>query len=275
MRIDIVPPADAVRWRVLRRPVAAFAGPDDPAASRIADGYTEREVLDLFGLANGTPYHYRIFYRDRAGAWLPTTHDATATPAATYSGDGMDPADFVRERVQAGINVEVQRGVLRPGPHGNGRLEVLTAPFASPDKAQFPCVSVHEDASGPAVHALGNLLGPDEHLAEGGWRETQGWLSRHQIAVVGVSANPIERGTLHRALARIIKANLGIFYARGFDLIEFGQTQHEDTERPIALYLTVGTFSCLAPSFVSGVVPELEAVEVTWVPPNTGASYAQ
>jgi hypothetical protein len=251
--------------------VDSFAGPDDPAAARIADDYAGRDLLDLFGLQNGTAYHYRVFYRAAGGAWLDTQHAAVATPAATYGGDGMDPADFVRDRIQAGINVEVQRGVLRPGANSNGRIEVLSAPFAMADKAQFPCVSVHEDASEPEVHALGNVLMPDEHLTGGGWQENQGWLSRYRIAVVGASANPIERGILHRALARIVKANLGIFYARGFDLVDFGQAMHEDTERNVPLYFSVGTFSCLAPSWITELVSEIEAVDVEWVHPNTGA----
>lgn len=252
---------------MLRRPVDSFAGPDDPAAFLVADDFTQDGLLDVIGLVNGTTYFYRIFYRGRDDAWLPKVHSASATPQATYQGDGTDPTGFIRQRVEAGIAVEVRRKALHPSPQGNGKIEVLSAPFALGEKTQFPCVSVHHDSNAPDIRAIGNVLAPDERLRGGGWREHRGWLSRMHIGIVGVTTNPIERHSLHQALDRIVKANLPIFYAQGMDLIDFSQQQREDTASyNVPLYFTVGTFSCIAPSWISENFGEIRGLDVAAYP---------
>lgn len=259
----LAPPRGAVSWRVLRRPADAFTGPDDPAAFVVADDLTDRDVLDIIGLVNGTLYHYRIYYRDAAGAWMPVVDSAVAAPMATYKGDALDPQMLVRDRLEAGLAVEVQRGVLKPAPRAQ-RIEVLLAPFAVAEQTQFPVVTVHLDRDGPEVRAIGEAMEPDLHKRSGGWAETTGWLSRVSLNVVGASLNPNERLTLRRALKRIVQANLGIFAARGLNMVEFHQRDHEDAEHfNVPIYFTIGSFTCLAPAWVTDDVAEVRDVEVT------------
>lgn len=267
LQLTLAPPAGAVSWRVLRRPNTAFTGPDDPAATRVAEACRDTLVLDLLELLNGITYQYRVYYKDRAGAWLPGFDATPGTPAASYRGDDLDVQSVVRDRIEAGLANEVAAGRVKADrKSGQGRIEVTLAPFGLTDNLAFPTVSVHLDHDGAAERGIGETLLPDTHQDAGGWTETQGWLSRVTLNVVGVTLNPNDRMALRRAIGRVMRANLPIFDALGLMLVEFQQRDHEDAEHyNVPLYFTVGTFSCLAPAYVEADVAEIRAVEVEQV----------
>lgn len=264
--LTITPPSGAVSWRVLRRTdAAAFTGPDDAGAVTVADGSRDNQVLDDTRLVNGVTYAYRVYYRDNSGAWIGHD-DGQGTPQASYRGDDLDPLSLLRDRLEAGFAVEVSRGALRPK---SGKIPVLTAPFALVDGATFPCVSVHLDSDSPSAFALGDVFSPDEHIAGIGWDETTGWLSSTSLNVIAVSLNGDERIAMRRALRRIVQANLPIFYGHGLRNIEF---RLQDTEEPNAqnapLFMSAGSFSCIAPAYVTGAVPEIRDVAVSATTPE-------
>lgn len=259
LRLFITPPLGALWWRVRRRTVAtAFTGPDDGGAALVADQCVDNVVLDDIALVNDIAYFYRVYYRLPGDAWAESDI-ASGTPAATYQGDDIDPQTLVKDRLTVGLAVEVKRGVLKPQ---SGKIPVLTAPFSAVDKVTFPCVSVHLDSDGAADRALGEMLYADQHEAIGGWTETEGWLSRTQLNIVGVSLNPDERIALRQAIQRIMTGNLPVFDAHGLVQCDFSQRDTEDFEASNApLFLTSGAFTCMAPSFVSDTVGEITDVD--------------
>ena len=261
------PPPGASSWKVLRRPVDAFSGPDDPAATVVAARTSDLVLTDFLGVLNGVTYFYRAYYRQASGAWLPGAADAcSGVAASTYRGDDLDPQLLVRERLEMGLAEECRRKRIKGPPKHPGKLEVTLAPFALSDDVAFPCVSVHLATDASAERGMGETLAPDTRRAGGGWTETEGWLSRVVLNIVGVSANPDERVALRRAIKRIVQANFPVWELVGFDLVDFSQADHEDAEHYVVpLYFTLGTFSCLAPAFVEVDLGEIKDVSVTMV----------
>ncbi|WP_431860138.1 hypothetical protein [Azospirillum sp.] len=261
VRVFLTPPPGAVYWRLLRRTADAFAGPDDPGAVLVAGQpeSTDNVLLDDKALVNGVAYFYRAYAWN--GVSWSVSASASVAPAATYQGDDIDPLSIVRDRLAAGLAVEVKRGALKPQ---SGAIPVLTAPFAAKDKVTFPVVSVHLEDDSPSQRAIGELLFPDEHEDEGGWTETEGWLARTTLNIVAVSLNPDERIALRRALKRIIQANLPVFDAHGLQQVEFTQKDTEDFESQNApLYMVHGSFVCISSSYVSNSVGEIADVDAT------------
>jgi hypothetical protein len=270
VNISVNVPRGAVSWRLLRRPADAISGPDDPAASLIADDLTVPSATDIMNLQNGTTYFYWGYFRGADGNWLPQVAKGHCTPASTYSGGGPDVPSLVRDRLEAGLAIEVARRAVIASPKTN-KIDVLLAPFALSDNLNFPVVSVHMDSDMPEVRGIGEAVLPDEHKRSGGWNEYAGWLGRVTLNVVGVTLNPVERGRLRMAIRRIIQANMGVFASRDLQLVEFMQRDHEDSETFNApLYFTLGTFSCLAPTWITNNPDEVEAVEVVRIDPYTG-----
>lgn len=261
VRIFLTPPPGAVCWRVLRRTADAFTGPDDVGAVLVAgqSESTDNVLLDDTALVNGIPYFYRAYAWD--GLSWASSASVSATPVATYHGDNIDPLTIVRDRLSAGLAVEVKRGVLKPAA---SKIPVLTAPFAAKDQVTFPMVSVHLEDDSPSQRAVGELLFPDVHEGDGGWTESEGWLARTTLNIVGVSMNSDERIALRRALKRIVLANLPVFEAHGLQNVEFSQRDAEDFEsHNVPLYLVNCSFTCIHASFVSDTVGEITDVDAT------------
>lgn len=253
LRVFMQPPAGASIWRVLRKLADDFSGPDDADALRVAET-SERDVMDAAGLVNGVTYFYRAFYRVGA-AWVPS-NTLSASPAANYEDTAPDLITMLRDRLAAGLAVEVQRGVLRPS---TGAVHVYTAPPVY-DQARWPIVSLHLSGDDPNQRFIGESLAADETDGET-WEEAEGWLSKAQVAVIGWTLNPDERIELRKAIRRIVIANLQVFDAYGFLNVEFSQQDTEDFERYDApVYQSMGTFTCLAPVSVvshAGVVEDV------------------
>lgn len=254
IRLLLTPPSGALYWRVLRRTADAFTGPDDAGAVQVVDECTENAVLDTLALVNGVAYFYRA-YSWNGSAWT-ASETVTGTPAATYAGDTIDPQSIVRDRLQLGLAVEIARGALKPQ---SGKIPVLTAPAALQEAVTFPAVSVHLEDDSTSQRSLGEMLFSDEHQdGAGGWIETEGWLSRVTLNVVGVSLNSDERIALRQAIQRVITANLPVFDDHGLVQIEFSQRDIEQfSENNAPLYITSGVFTCMAPSYVQNTVGEI------------------
>lgn len=258
LRVFLQPPVGATRWRLLRKTADTFTGQDDVDAAVVEDGGVT-EPVDAAGLVNGITYYYRPFYW-QAGTWQAGA-TASAAPAATYADQAPDVMTVVRDRLQAGLLVEIQRGTLT---HENGAIPVFTAPPAY-GAARWPIVSVHLTNEDPAERFIGESVAADavDDVTDL-WTEPEGWLAKTELAVVGWSLNPDERVELRKALRRIVIANLQVFDAYGFVNVSFSQQDMEDFESYEApVYQAMGTFSCLAP--VSVVTDTGRVTDVTQV----------
>ena len=173
---------------------------------------------------------------------------------------------IIASRIEAGLAVEVERGTLLPQ---SGVIPVFLAPYALSDQVTFPCVTVHMDSTGPAERAIGeDAVGPLRGIG-GDWSEFQGWLARTQINIAGICRTSEERHIMRRALTRILQANLQIFAGAGLNQIEFSFSDSEETtEKSAPFYLTGGSISCLAHSFVAASVPAIADIELSVVTPN-------
>ena len=265
LRLYLAPPVGATSWRVLRRTTDAFTGPDDAGAVVVVDASTDSTVLDWNGLVNGTAYFYCVYFLV-AGAYV-ASEVGTATPIATYEDGGPDLQELLRDRLTLGLAVEVARGVLLPP---SGAIAVYTAPFGFADAMSLPCLSVHVDSTGPSERMIGENLLPDfEDMT--GWHATEGWLATWRLAIVAVSLNGDERILLRKAIRRIIQANLPILSAYGVLMPDFQQTDAEaqGAEGDAPLYFSRGSFTCLAPAFVTDTVGTIADVGLTAAVPAT------
>lgn len=243
VRVFLAPPATARLWRLLRKETDDISSEIDPAAVKVYEG-TERTPLDYRLLANGTTYYYRVFYWD-GSAWTGSA-SKSAVPAATYADASTDVPSLVRDRLDDGLAAEVAAGRLSPDA---GYIKVLNAPPQSED-VNLPVVTVHLESEAPFARGLGEMVEAGEFDAlSGEWEETEGWLARVQLSIVGWSLNPDERKELRKALRRLIVANLSVFDEVGMAQIEM-QQQDVDAlsgEYPAPVYQVMCSFSCLAP----------------------------
>lgn len=248
IHLILTPPTGAIRWRLLRRTADAFTGFDDTGAVLVHEG-TDNNLVDTLALVNGTTYFYRAYWFDGI-AWHQTA-SRSAAPAYEIEDWSTDVMSVLRERIASGLAAEIARGGIT---HSKNLIEVLTAPPLA-DAVVFPVVTLRLMHESPAERGIGEdipgfVVGDASYLD---WGQSEGWLSKVIIEVVGWSLNPDERLNLRRLLRRIVLANLPIFDDKGMILVEFEQRDQEDTEQFNApVYQTVGTFSCEAPAVVVG-----------------------
>jgi hypothetical protein len=256
LRVFLVPPAGAVQWRLLRKVADTFAGEDDPEALLVYEG-ADKITLDILQLVNGRKYYYRPYYLVD-DAWVPGD-TASAVPNAIYEELGGDVLSLVRDRLDLGLQVEVERETLR---HAEDYIPVLTAPPIYEDTV-FPVVTVHLSNEQPAERTVGETVEVDDFDA-GQWTEKEGWLARTQLTIMGWSINPDERIALRRALRRIVQTNLPIFDFAGMVEIEFSQQDTEDfASYAVPVYQVLCTFSCSAPAQVGAKVGAIKEVITT------------
>jgi hypothetical protein len=266
VRLHLSPPAGAAEWRVLRRPTDAFQGPEDPGAVRAGDPGDPwpGAVTDAAGLMNGVAYLYKFYWKRAAdGAWLDEPA-VPFTPQATYGEDAPDALVLVRDRIAAGLAVEVKRGTLKPA---SGRIQVVTALFPLPEATKLPCVSVHLDTDESGARFLGENLAAEFPSGIGSELvpdEGDGWFSNVGINIVGVSLNGDERSAMRRAIKRVVQANLALFEDLGLSQISLRQQDSEEPgENNAVLYLTAARFTCVAPSRVAWKLGRITGVSVT------------
>lgn len=263
VRLWLSPPAGAACWRILRRTDGSFAGPADPNAEVIAACSSETVVLDVLDLVNGTQYFYRDYTSPDGGqTWQDSGVTATATPAATYQDSETAVQQLVRDRLAAGLAVEISRGALTPR---SGTIDVLMAPFAMADGTTFPVVSVHMDTESSADRVIGEEMTSDFDAAFG-VGDTAGWFSRVRLNIAAVSLNGDERIALRLAIRRIVQANLEVFADLGLMNMSLTLSDSENQiESNAPLYMTGGPFECVVPAGVilPSSAPALSTISVS------------
>jgi len=239
VKVLLIPPATAVRWRLARNVTGAFP---DENADTVYEG-CERVFID-HGLVNNQAYFWQAFYFD-GSAWTVSSYTpVSASSALTYTEINNDPLSVVRERLDAGLNGLLALGKLN---HPNGRFPVLVA-WPRVEDARFPMVSVHLDSDIPDERFIGDMVADDA--------EFTGWYAKTTLHIVSCALNGDERLLLRRAIKSVLLANLDFFDALGLNEISFSQTDVEDMERlNTPLYLTNTVFSCTAEAAIQAPPP--------------------
>ena len=258
LRLFVEPPAGAVRWKILRKGSDSFSGHDDPSALVAYEG-DERVIVDSSYLQNDVMAFYKPFYTADGLAWTAGA-TASGTPSATYDDQTTDVLSFLRERLEAGLQVEVQRGGL---VNELGYVQVYTAAPSLERDLKFPLVTLHLDSEDPTARVLGEAMGTDDFDAIGDeWTESEGWLASVVVSVIGWSLNADERIELRKAIRRVIVANLGVFADRGWQQVSVSLRDMDAVsgEYSAPVYQVMGTFNCVAPVVVSGGVDPVKTI---------------
>lgn len=258
IRIALVPPSGTTRTRVLRAEVDSFSGPDDPQAYLAWEGDAPGFVDAT--AANDTDYWYKPFHKV-GGVWIPAD-SMPGRATASYVDNSVDALSIVRERMAAGMVIESQRETLI---RSEGPIQVLLAPPLY-DDTRFPIVTVHLQSGAQGERYLGEVFGGDDKLESGLWVESEGWLERDTIEVIGWCLNPDVRLELRKAIRRIVVGNLAVFDALGLLNVEVSFSDTEDFETyPAAIYQVMCTLTCNAPVTVSGTTDAIDDVTVTGI----------
>lgn len=260
LRLFLQPPAGAVRWKVLRKGNGTFSGHDDQSAIVAYEG-DENVIVDTAFLQNEVMAFYCPFYTSDGTTWAAGPV-ASGTPAAIYQEHTTDVLSFLRDRLEAGLLVEVQRGNFVPEL---GYIQVYTAPPSLEQNLRLPLVTVHLDNEDSSERAIGEDISGDQFDAIGfDWQESEGWLANVRVMVIGWSLNSDERLELRKAIRRIIIANLPVFAAQGWEQVNLSQQDIDaiNGEYTAQLYQVMSTFTCLAPVRVSGTVDAIREVSV-------------
>lgn len=256
LRVFLQPPEKAVRWKVLRKTADTINAVNDPDAVVVYTG-NDKSFVDTSLLANNAVVFYRPFYTANGIDWLAGI-SGYGTPSATYHDYTIDCLSFVRERIEAGLKVECERGNFQTQL---GYIQVYTAPPSLEQNLLFPLVTVTLDEENPENRAIGELVLPDEFDSIGNdWQEAQGWIAPTQISIVGWSLNSDERLELRKALRRVLISNLAVFAGKGFDQInvQFSDIDSLGAEYNVPMYQVMAAFSCNAPVIVGNAVPANE-----------------
>jgi hypothetical protein len=260
LRLYIQPPSGAVQWIVLRKASDDFNTYNDPTAFQVLQG-NDRVFVDTTALVNEVTVFYRPFYTADGITWTPGP-TASGIPAATYQDQSVDVQGLVRDRLAAGLAVEVARGNLAPT---TGVIDVKTAPPVLDENLTFPLVSVLLSSRSAQERGIGEGFTTDSFDAIGQeWEQPQGWLNSVELSIYGMSFNGDERKILGNAINAIIVANLEVFAAAGMQLIDFNQRDESDFDSLNApIFISDGTFTCLAPVVVVGQVDPISDVTVS------------
>lgn len=258
LRLILEPPAGATRWKVLRKGSNTFTGHDDAGALLVSDG-DETVLVDTVALQNTVMQFYCVFYTTDGASWTPS-NVANGTPDATYVDHTTDVLSHMRERLEAGLKVECERGNFRTDL---GYIQVYTAPPSLEQNLRFPLVTIHLEDESSGDRALGESIQADDFDRVGfDWAESDGWLANVKLVIIGWSLNSDERIELRKALRRIIVGNFPVFDSLGWILPSLTQSDLDavNGEYPSPLYQTMNNFSCTAPVRVSGSVDAISDV---------------
>lgn len=253
LRLFLQPPAGAVVWRVLRKASDTFSGHDDPSALVVYEGEERVIVEAASSLTNDQMWFYRPYYTTDGIVWTADT-GAHGTPSAIYADHTTDVMSNMRDRLEAGLLVECQRGNFQTEL---GYIQVYTAPPSMEHSLRFPLVTLHLENEEPGDRAIGESISGDAFDAIGlDWQESEGWLANVRLGIVGWSLNSDERIELRKAIRRLVVANLSVFEGFGWSMPSLSQQDADfvNGEFGVSVYQSVGTFSCTAPVRVSGTV---------------------
>lgn len=243
IRVFLNPPSSAVYWRVLKKATDTFSGVGDLDAVVVFDG-DDKTVLDSSGVINNVAVFYKVYYFAN-NAWV-AGNSVMSTAAAVYNDEAADVLSLVRERLELGLKVEVDRGELN---NDLGYIQVYTAPPALTQNLRFPLVSIHLEDESPAERFIGDGYADEWDIVDEEWHESEGWLAAVKLSIVGWSLNPDQRIDLRKAIRRILIGNLPVFDDKGFIKIEFS-SQDVDAlggEYNADIYQCMFNFSCIAP----------------------------
>jgi hypothetical protein len=244
LRLFLQPPAGAVKWRILRKASDTFTDQNDPTALNVYEG-DDLVVVDAESLTNEVMAFYRPFYFNGT-AWTAGATN-TGTPTASYQDFSTDVLSFMRDRLERGLLIELQRGNLI---NDLGYIQVYTSPPSIERDLRFPLVTLHLESESPSVRAIGENISGDEFDDVGfQWNESEGWLADVQLSIVGWSLNSDERIELRKAIRRLVIANLPVLQSRGFDLVSLTQNDVDSIngEFNAPIYQVINNFSCVAP----------------------------
>lgn len=259
LHLSLVPPSGATRWRLLRKGADDFTGESDPEAYVAYEGQ-DRAITDAHFLQNDIPAFYRAYYWD-GSAWSASA-TASGTPRATYQDASTDALSVVRDRLEAGLAVEVGRGALQPA---QGFIQVFTAPPVADGGVQLPVFTVHLENEDPGDRGIGEMVAADEfNSLSDTWSESEGWLAKVDLEIVAWSLNADERIELRKALRRILVANLPVFDSFGMVEITFSLRDMDALSGEYAanIYQVMCRFTCMAPVKVTNAADPITDVEV-------------
>ncbi len=243
LKLYLSPPAAAEYWRILRKGTNDIADPDDPAAVVIYEGDLNA-VTDTNALKNDVMMFYAIFYRVN-GAWV-AGNTSYGTPSASYVDYSTDVLGLVRDRLEAGLKVEVERGTIL---NDFGYIQVMTSPPVMNTNIGFPLVTLSLEEENPDVLGIGmDTTGSYDDLEDE--LDLAGVINTVRLAITGWSLNPDERLVLRQAIRRVILANTDVFAGHGLALpslslrnVDAVNGEYGDTP----LFLVSGDFTCTAP----------------------------
>lgn len=249
LRLFLEPVPGAVRWKVLRKGSPTFSGHNDASALVVHDG-SETVLVDTASLQNEVMQFYQSFYTEDGVVWTPGPV-TSGTPSATYGEQTVDVLSKLRDRLEAGLKVECDRGNFQTEI---GHIPVYTAPPVADGNLPFPLVSLHLDDASPSERGVGEMIGIDVFDSIGDdWIGSEGWLEGVKITAIGWSLNADERDELRRAMRRVLLANLPVFESYGWT--EFSASfQHVDAvsgEYNANIFQVMSSISCVAPVVVS------------------------
>ncbi len=262
LRLFFNPPMGAKYWRVLKMGNDGFTGPEDLDLALIAYEGDEKVVVDCESLINEQMVFYRPYYRMQDDSWQagPT---ANGTPAATFEDQFTDVQSFVRQRLEEGMLVEVQRGNIVAEI---GYVQVFTAPPSLEQNLRFPLLTITLDGESAGERGIGENISGDEFDSVGSdWFDSEGWLANVQISIVGWSLNSDERIELRKAIRRIVLANLAVFDSKGMTQIDLSMNDVDalNGEYGVNIYQVMANFSCVAPVRVgAGVQALISDIEI-------------
>lgn len=254
LRIFIDPPAGATKWRVLRKASDTVGAFDDPTALNVYEGDL-KVFVDAASLPNEQMAFYKPFYWI-GNAWVPGQGNS-GTPAAIYEDHSTDVVAFLRDRLEAGLQVECQRGNFQTDL---GYVQVYTAPPSLEQGLQFPCVTIELDNAGRGESGIGEDIGSDEDD-----EDSDGWYEDVSISMVAWSLNPNERIELRKALRRLLIGNLSVFDDSGIQQVSLRLSDQNavNGEFGAPVYQVLCNFTCIAPARVSARVSAIQDVVVT------------
>lgn len=265
VELTVAVPAGMLGWHVRRRLDDQF--PADPldmsgctlihAEERALPDFkmAATSLLDDADIQHGIPYHYQACGYD-GQSWTASTV-RSLIPQGRALAQGPDPLTLLRERLRVGLDDAVAAGWLRPT---TGRIPVLTAPPQA-DTTAWPLVTLYLETDAAAERYIGEQVAMDRRTPSGVWLETEGWLSRTEIRVIGWSQNPDERMALRLVLKRLILGNLPVFAAHGLLTPDWSQQDSEDFQSYAApVYQTVGSFSCLFATTLSAPASAISSI---------------
>jgi len=257
LRLYFEPPAGALRWKVLRNGSGVFSGHDDPNALLVYEG-DDRVITDTESLQNSILQYYGPFYSSDGMAWTAGPI-ASGTPAATYEDRTTDVLSELRDRLEAGLKVECDRGVFSTEI---GYIQVFSGPPLN-DLGRIPMLSLHLESEEPSERFLGEEVASDSFDAIGfDITESEGWLADVRVQIVAWSLNGDERKELRKAIRRLIIANLPVFEGFGWSQVSLSQQDVDAVsgEYDAPMFQVLNTFTCVAPARVTSNVDAIREV---------------